>query len=378
MSKRAEDHQTTALAALHDEQARRLSRLAGVGCGLIYCLGYALAVWGYDARVLARSSAELAWAKLAVGLPSLLLISAATGALAGRSDRAGAWVGAWMVSGVLSGTVAGGMPFAGYNLATWIAEPHLWGTNVYPMGPAGATRTVFLAVVTGCAGSALGLVGYALMDSVRGRAAATGRAGGRSWAVLMLCLPLAMPPGLIGDQIINRPIRAGQRTVHQAISVGLVGDTSDRDSRLLSASYTLHLVSRPLETQEQETVDVAFDNGFVVRCQVSDHALVECPPISPRFEAWMDALIQEALRGGQETELTPQAGRVSVDESTWSWLASQRTYMGERYEIARETQRGGWVIMSARFDTGYTLTCDFHGVSSVVVDRCSGHQVTQG
>jgi hypothetical protein len=358
------------------EQARRLPRVAGPVYGLTYGLACGLTTWGYDTWVLARSSAELAWAKLEVGLPLLILITAATGTLAGRSERADAWVGAWMVGGALIGIVVAATPFVGYNLATWIAEPHLWGVNTHPIGPAGTTRLIFVAAVTGCAGAAVGLVGRLLIERARARAASTGRMSGRPWAALALCLPLALPPGLIGDELINRPLRIGQQTVHEAISIGPPGDVSHIDAGahrdLFSDSYTLHLVGYDLERQEQETIDVAFDNGYVVRCQISGQALAGCTPISPQFEAWMEALIQEGLEGGRGTELPPHAGHVSVGENVLSWLASQRAYMGKRYDISRDTQRGGWVVMSARFDTGYVLTCYFHGASPVVVERCSG------
>jgi hypothetical protein len=200
----------------------------------------------------------------------------------------------------------------------------------------------------------------------------------RSWTALVLCLPLAVLPALICDEIVNRPLRSGQRTVHRAISVGLAGDTSQESMasyRALSfAGYTLHRVGYDPETLEQQTIDVAFTDGVVVRCQVSDQALKGCLPILPEFEAWMDALIKEALTGGPGTELAPHAGRVSVAKDTLRWLASQRGAMGARHEISRDTQRGGRVVMAARFDTGYVLTCYFHGASPVVLDHCSGNE----
>ena len=363
---------------LHDEDPRRLSRLAGLGYGLIYGLAYSLTVWGIDTWVLARSSGELTWAKLAMGMPLLLLIGAASGALAGKSDRAGVWVGVWTLSGALIGTVVSLMPYVGLNLATWIAEPRLWGTNVYPIGPAGVARVAFAAAFNGCAGPAVGLVGHVLVKRARGLASPAGWMGGRSWTALILCLPLAVLPALICDEVVNRPLRSGQRTVHRAISVGPAGDTSQGSMapyRALSFDgYTLHRVGYDPETLEQQTVDVAFDDGVVVRCQVSDQALKGCLPILSEFEAWMDALISEALTGGAGTELAPHAGRVSVAEDTLRWLASQRGVMGARYEISRDTQRGGRVVMAARFDTGYVLTCYFYGASPVVLDHCSGNQ----
>ena len=358
--------------------SRQPYRLASLGCGLTYGLAYALTVWGFDARILARSNCELAGAKLAAGLPLLVLIGAATGALAGRSERAGAWVRTWMASGSLIGITAGLMPYAGLNLATWIAEPRLWGANVYPLGPGGAARMAFAAAFTGCAGSAAGLAGHVLVERARGLASPTGQVSGRSWQMLVLCLPLAMLPAAISDEIVNRPLHAGQQAVYRAISTSPSGETdpkgvaSYRD--LLPAGYRLYRTGYDAETMEQQTIDVAFENGVAVRCQVSGQTLAGCLTISSEFEEWMDALVSGAVTGERATEPASQAGRVSVSETTWDWLASQRSAMSGRYEISRDTQRGGWVIMAARFDTGYVLDCTFRGTSPVVLDHCSGNK----
>ena len=298
------------------EEARWLSRAIGLGYGLFYSLVFGLTAWGYDALTLSRRDAELAWAKLAMGLPFLLLIGAVASAVTRRSDKAGACAGAWMVSGALMGGVVGLMPFVGYTVATWIAEPLLWGMNIYPLGPAEAARIAFVAIVTGCMGSAVGLVGHrlnhVLTERAQGSALPTGQVSERLWAVLILCLLLAVLPGMLADEIINRPLRARQQTVYE------------------------------------------YD--------------------WPGFEAQMDGLIQETLEGEQDTELEPQSGGVSVSEGTLSWFASQREVMSEHYEISRDGQRGGWVITSAHFDTGYVLTCYFnlHGAPPVVLDHCSG------
>jgi hypothetical protein len=203
---------------------------------------------------------------------------------------------------------------------------------------------------------------------------------GRSWAALLLCVPLALLPGLLGDELINKPLRIGQRAVHEGISAdpasGLSPGDVDSDRDLFSADHTLHLVDYDLEEQGQATIDVASDNGFVMRCEVSGRALSGCAPISPHFEAWMEDLTQAGLQGGPGTQVEPQDDRVSVDENVLNWLASQGEYMSGRYEISRDVQRGGWIIMSARFDSGYVLTCRFHGTSPVVVDRCNGNQET--
>ena len=91
----------------------------------------------------------------------------------------------------------------------------------------------------------------------------------------------------------------------------------------------------------------------------------------------MEALIQEGLQGGRPAELVTPAGPMSVNADVWDALASQRGSMGEQIQIRRDAQHGGWVAMSARFDTGYVLNCYFYGASPIVVERCSGDQRTR-
>ena len=363
-------------SSLHDQGTRRDSRLAGLSYGLIYCLAYGLTVWGLDALALSRASAELAGAKLAAGLPLLLLVGAAIGASAGRSTRAGAWVGIWTAGGALLGALAGAMPSAGLNLATWVVEPRLRGINIYSMGAAGTARMAFAAAFMGCVGSAIGLAGHVLVERVRGTRSPAGRMSGRSWATLALILPLAALPALVVDEVVNRPLRAGQRAVHRSISASPMGGSDEGEiaayrDLFAATGYTLHRVSTDPETLDRQVIDAAFDNGVVVRCGVSDRALTGCLPIAPEFAGWMETLVRVGLGEGSEAELALPAGQLYVGDDALSWLTSQREMMSERYQVSRDAQRGGWVVMSTRFDSGYVLTCDFYGDAPVVLQGCN-------
>ena len=86
----------------------------------------------------------------------------------------------------------------------------------------------------------------------------------------------------------------------------------------------------------------------------------------------MGALVQRARQGEQGTAPDPLTGQVLVGGDTLGWLVSQREYLSDTYTLSLDAQRGGWVIKSVRFDTGYVLTCYFHDSAPVVVDRCTG------
>jgi hypothetical protein len=329
--------------------------------------------------VLARINAELAWAKLSLGLPVLLMLGAAAGLLADRSARGGIWVLAWTVYGVSMGVVAGGIPFLGYNLATWILEPRLWGANAYPMGRVAINRMIFAATVTGCVGTAGGAIGWAVVGKARALISAAGRTGRRSWAALLAGVPIAVLPGIACDKLINSGLRITQQVVHAAIS----GDRGDYIVNANTASpdvqfptgYTLHLVGYDPE-DGPTTVDVVYGrdrdrgSGFTVRCTVLGGRRADCTAISPRFGAWMDALISGELKGGQGTDLASATDQVLLGSDTPAWLATQEERINKPYDVFKDTQRGPWTLVSARFDTHDVLTCYFRGAELVVLTRC--------
>jgi hypothetical protein len=210
---------------------------------------------------------------------------------------------------------------------------------------------------------------------VRGTRSTAGRMSGRAWATLALILPLAALPALVVDEVVNRPLRAGQQVVHRSISTSPMGGSEEGETAayrdlFAATGYTLHRVSTDPETVDQQVIDAAFDNGVVVRCGVSDQALMGCLPIAPEFAGWMEALIRAGLGEGSEAELASLAGQLYVDDDALSWLASQGEMMSEPYQVSRDAQRGGWVVMSARFESGYTLICDFYGDAPVVLQGC--------
>ncbi len=386
----------SASAPSQPRRARRTTAVASLGYSLLYGLGFGLSAWGYDAWALGRSHADLAWAKLAAGLPLVLLTCALTGILAGRSDRTGVQVAVWLAGGTLIGVALGAMPYGGRTLVAWLAEPAMAGMNVYPWPPAATERAAFVALIAGSVGAPAGLVGHLAVERARGSTTDGRNTRWRRWAGLLLGLPLAALSGFAGDELINRPARVGQQTVHRAISTApgdALGRSDEEDVAIyrdrFSAGYVLYLVDWRAESAPETearaergtadaglraTVDVAFDTGLGMRCRASGGRLDGCLPISARFESWMAGLIEQGRSGGQGTELDTQPGQVSVRQGTLRWLAQQREAIGGPYEIFKEAQRGAWVIVSARFDTGYVLTCTFYGDSPVVLERCSASE----
>ncbi len=88
---------------------------AGAGYGLLFGLGFALLVWGYDGLVLSRSSTDIAWAKLLLGLPCALVIGGIVGT-----------VGAWSSSLLLT-TCLWAVAFGGIGWLAGIIDPRFAG-----------------------------------------------------------------------------------------------------------------------------------------------------------------------------------------------------------------------------------------------------------
>lgn len=358
-----------------DREAQRLSRTAHVGAGVLYAAALALTVWGYDAILLARYAVESPWAKLAIGAPAMLGIGLLAGLAAGRRHHAALSIVAWIVSGFLLGLVAGWIPYGGPTLAAWLTEPRLRGVALYPMGAAGYTRMWFMATVTGAVGAAIGLLIHLLVEKAWDLAKPEGVMSARSWLVLLACTPLAVLPGIACDDIVNSDLRYAPQAVHSLIAEPAGEATSISEASISSyrgqmeGPFTLHRVASDLELSDA-TLDAAFLNGLVVRCTVLGDIVTGCQPISIRQEEWMHALLSDARSDGDRSQLAGHANRLSVDPGVVAWVAAQRSRTGGSVEISRDAQRGGWVIMDARFGASAIMECYFHGSSPVILDHC--------
>jgi hypothetical protein len=353
---------------------------AGTAYGLIFGLSFALFTWGYDALLLASSAADLAWAKLLLGLLLAITIGGLAGRLVALPPSTATSIALWATVGALLGMIAGRIPFDGGNLAAWLVDRRLWGLVVFPYGSSAATRTALVVVIGAGLGAAAGLAERLAVEWAWDRVTPKGRMGGRSWAVLLVCLPLTLIAAWAADDLINQPLRAHQQAVGELITLALAGASEEAEARglnyvsvarhreRLSEQYTVYLVDYDLDTYDLGRVDVAFDNGFTLRCMTARSQVGYCSAISDVYQGWMDDLIYTGLYGERRwlSSLPP----LTVDDTVVMWLDARSDQLSEIYEVAKVGQRGRWVFMSARFDTGSDIVCRFRGVAPVVVDQC--------
>jgi len=365
----------------NDQKVHRLFLSAGTAYGLIFGLGFALFIWGYDALLLASSSADLAWAKLLLGLPLTIAISSLAGRLAASSPSTAVSVALWATAGAVLGLLVGRMPFDGGNLAAWLTDRRMRGLVVFPYGSSAAARTTLVVVIGAGLGAAAGVVERLAIGWAWDRATPRGRLSARSWGALLVCLPLAAFVAWAADDLVNRHLRTHQQTVDELIALTLAGASEEAELRdvnyasvarhreRISERYTIYLVEYDPDTHEMGSVDVAFDNGFALRCLTARVQVGYCGPISDSYQDWMDDLIHAGLYGEQRWLSVP-GNLLTVDDTVVAWLGRRSDQLSTTYEVAKTGQRGAWVFMAARFDTGFEMVCRFRGVRRVLVDQC--------
>lgn len=372
-----------------ETQAREPFLAAGTAYGVIFGLSFALVTWGYDALALASSEAALAWAKLVLGLPLVVAICSLAGYLAALSQLTAVFAALWAVTGALLGIITGHMPFDGSNLTAWLAERRLWGLIVFPYGDSAAVRTTLMVIIGAGVGAAAGLLERLAIEWAWDRATPQNRMSLRSWAVLLVCIPLILLFAGAANELVNRPVRRPQQVVSDLIRLAIAGARDRAEARGLnyavvedfrgsfSDQFTTHLVEYNLAPPQVACVDAVFDNSFALRCRTLGKHVAFCSEVSSRFEDWMNDLIYAGLYGERRWMASPNPS-LDVDDRVVRWLQGHAEQLSETYDVFRLGQHAPFVFMSARFDTGFQMTCRFRGTSPVLVDQCietrSGHR----
>ncbi|MBN1953959.1 MAG: hypothetical protein JW900_02805 [Anaerolineae bacterium] len=363
-------------------QARKFFPNAGTAYGLVLGIGFALIVWGRDAMLLAASHAHLAWVKLLLGIPIAVVICCLSCRLAATSYSAAVYVAMGIGSGVILGVLVGHMPFEGNTLVTWLLDRRVQGLVVFPFGPAAAAKTAFIIIAGALTGAGTGFLEYLLLERAWDHATAKGKMSFGSWAYLFFgILPVLVLMSWPVEEMINKPIRDPQQSTGEIIGLIVAGDLAKAQADRFAYSslapyidqfsdeYTVYLVGYQVDYLYQFYTDVVFDNGFVMRCVVGGTQVSYCSSFSEQVSNWMDDLAYFGSHGVQRWMERP-IQQLVVDESVLRWWTEHRDQLSGAYELGHSGQQGGWVFMSARFDSGFEMICRFHGTSPTHLDRC--------
>lgn len=372
---------------LPERETRQLFRTTGILYGLLFSLSFALFTWGYDTlRLLNASSASYTWTKLLLGLPLVLPIGALVGRLATLSSSAAVSIALWAITCGLFGILAGHLPFDGYNLATWLTEPRLWGVEAFHFSYAAQVRTTLIVLTLCILGAVVGGIQSWLLEWVWDHATPKRNGGHKlskgTWLIFLITLPLALLPAWTVNNLLYNPLSIPQQRVAQLIekavnnSATLNPETLDyRTIRpyldAISEHYVTHFVSFGIDTESWYSayVDVGFDNGLVLRCSVSGETVVHCDDFSQKLSNWMGDLIHAGITGEQRWA-DDRMKLLLVDEPVLTWLRDYGDQLSETYTLTRTGQQGPWIFMTAQFDTGFGMRCRFQGAPQVRVERC--------
>ncbi len=373
-----------------EKLAHALFQRIGPYYGLIFGISFALFTWGYDSYILVSNSAAYAWVKLLLSFPIVLGLSVLTGWLASRSFSVGISATLWAIAGGLLGMLAGHLPFAGYNLAVWLADERFWGMDIFHYSYSAEVRTTILVFTLSVLGAIIGVAERQILERVWDNAFFIGDGASKKAKVkavslvwLLLCIPLALLTAVVTTELINQPLNEPQRVVGRLVQLANEGDVETANAiglgyssikpfqNSLSDQFTTHFVSFSIGTEMWYSayVDVAFDNKFVMRCVTAGDRVVYCDDFSKKFAGWMGDLVHAGLSGEQRW-LEDRMKLLDVEEPVIIWLEDHKAHLSESYDVTRTGQQGGWIFMNAQFDTGFEMQCRFHEATPVIVDQC--------
>jgi hypothetical protein len=361
--------------------SRRTKLGLGLRNGMLMGLALALGTWGLQVITLAPVPVRLLYPPLILGGLALLFLGGLAGWLTAWFGSTLAGLLIWAVSAVLMALVISHMPYDGYNLTVWLADRRSWGLPVLPFAASAQVRFWLAGFFVALILAILGLLQDYRLEGLEGEVNDKGRLSGRGWLLLLLPLPLVLGAGLIADNIINSPLRAGPRLVNEAIRTSRTydGDLFElslesgvnynafravRD--LMTPNYTLQVAEADLGAAESIVVVTEFDNGAWIYCGVVAGNLSNCYDASPPYTRGLAAL----LVNGAFPEDCP-ACRFRVDDELRAWLAERGGRFRDDPRVTRLGQWGSYVLMRVEAQANdYAIECRFHGITPVELEEC--------
>ncbi len=366
-------------------ERQRFERAAGWRFGLLVGLALVLAGWGSDAWQLASASFEYWWAKLVLAALIILPFSAAAGAAAGRAHSAILlkWL-AWFAWGVVTGVVAAYLPFSGMQFVAGLLDPAVRGLAVFPA----TQETRFLAGYSAFWGALASLFFTLLQIWGTSRAWDGSAEGGRltlaSVAALALGVPLALVLGIWHDNNDNAALRAPVLLLNHVVQYGLqtpnvdASQVPESDFRYFTPGaawrdrftprYSQHLAAVDPQTFQQATIDVAFDNGFIWRCQTSQGAAF----VAGCFDAGSE-LAQASATFLESGQAHCKDCTIQIDPQAAAWQqARAHLFNSGPPRVSTAQHSGGLVTALATASSGGSVECRLLGGDPVLLVDCSG------
>ncbi len=365
------------------EVAHTVLLRAGAGYGLLFGLGFALFVWGYDALMLSRASVDMAWAKLLLGLPCLLVIGGIAGLLGALTSSTLFTIGVWAIALGGIGWLAGHVPFTGISWLAGILDARFAGLTPWPYTENNALRTLLVMIAYTVYGFGVGYMETLAVEWAWDRTTPAGRMKLSAWAVLLVAWLVALPPVFILDYLVMADIRTPPVRVADLVETYLEGGEAavsatgqniaeaQRHGARFTPEYTVYFSGFDPTDKTFYTgySDLVFDTGFALRCTVMTNRVTFCDDFSQKLDVRVGQMVQ-AGKTGTSPWLEDRMKTFNVTEEVVAWLQTHRAKLSDAYHVTITAQKGHWIYVTAQFDTGAAMTCRFSGNTIVTVDQC--------
>jgi hypothetical protein len=368
----------------HSREAGAYLRVGSMWYGLIFGLSYGLILWGRYAYQIWLNSMAMPWLEIFVGIVLVVLTWVMMGNLSG-TKRSVAWV-------ILMSIVAAALtPWLVWSAKTinenvvWFASRQDW-SFVTHLGVALRTRLFFISLWGIGVGAFAGLLGRWLMPHAWDLTTASGRTSIKSVGLFLLCLPLTILFGSVSSDQLHKDFFESLNGTYEDFSTfdpeenrrpfltwrfGGKPVENDLSWEWPQGDFTLYLVDYNDDTMDQFFFDAIFSGDATVRCQGGSSSLALCGNVSDTYWQLMDRFIQAGLNR-RLGELQCESCDPSIKPEILATLDHLRPNFTQVYDIHKSYQRGGAVSMTAHFDHGYELICNFRGENPILVESCQG------
>jgi hypothetical protein len=350
--------------------------------GFIFGLSYALVLWGQYTYLILKSSMSLPWLEIVLGIILCVLLWVCAGFLSSFKRSV-----AWVI--LLSALSAALTPWLVW-LAKTSNENFVWfidrqGWSFIPHFGEALQYRLFMISFWGIGiGAFSGLLVRWLMPHAWDLTTASGRTSLKSLGLFLLCLPLTILFGSVSSDLFHKDFFESLNGTYEAFSqfdpeetrrpfltwrfggknlesnMGWVWPTGD---------FTLHLVDYDAETMDQFFFDAIYSDGSTVRCQGGSSSLQLCGNVNDTYQQIMDLMIQGGLNH-KLGDLQCESCDPSIRSELLISLDRLRSNFTQSYDIYKKFQSGGAVSMTAQFDNGFILSCNFRGDDPIVVESC--------
>ena len=362
---------------------RAVLLVAGVGYGVLFGLGFALFVWGYDAWLLGTHTIDVAWGVLLLGLLSALVIGGIAGFAGAQSPWIGVTVVVWVIASGLLAWITGRLPYTGVSLTASMRDPRFGNLEILPYLQSNQSRTVLLILVNMVIGVVVGYVQTVAVEWAWDRTTSQRRLSLRSWLALALAALVAVLPAFMANALVMQPQRNPQRQVAKLVEVvlsegvsaaevhGLNVTEAERHGERFTEDYTVYFTGFFAEGEALYSAyaDIVFDNGYALRCIVMGTRVSFCTDLAVKLDTWVGDLVHAGMTGEQRWLENPMK-TFTVDNDVVRWLRAQSGHLAGNYTIERLAQMNSWMLVAVHFDSGFEMECRFHGAGVVNVDQC--------